>query len=198
MSRARVPARRVPEGEGEVQARRLRRALLWLLAAVLVFLALVLVGRAFEDAGRPSVLAEAVQLFGGEDEEEEDAADGEEDSDEAATGLLDVFGADAADVDEVPESFQEEVLSTAGREELRCDASVGVVGFAEAGEAAEVFARLSAELEEKGWTAVESGLDSAGTFVKEDGEHRWLYLSCVQVGESTSVVAQVESLEEGA
>lgn len=192
MSRARVPARRGPEGEGEVQARRLRRALIWLLAAALVFLALVLVGRAFEEADRPSVLSEAAALIGGEE------ADADGDADAGALELLaSLDSSDGAD-DEVPESFQEEVLSTAGREDLRCDASAGIVGFSEEGSAEEVFAQLSAELAEKGWTGVESGLDAAGTFVKGDGDHRWLYLSCVQVGDSTSVVAQVESLEEGA
>ena len=194
MSRARVPARRGPEDEGEVQARRLRRALIWLLAASLVFLALVAVGRAFEEAGRPSVLAEAAALIGGEEGE----ADADGDADAGALELLaSLDSSDGAD-DEVPESFQEEVLSTAGREDLRCDASAGIVGFSEEGSAEEVFAQLSEELAEKGWTGVESGLDAAGTFVKGDGDHRWLYLSCVQVGDSTSVVAQVESLEEGA
>lgn len=127
----------------------------------------------------------------------EASGDDESGEGDGLTSLLSALEDAVSSGDEVPESFQEEILSLDGFTELRCDLDSGVVGFTAQGEAEEVFEEIEAVLEEGGWTFVESGLEACGTFVKVEGDYQWLFVSCVQVGSSTSVVVQVDSFEEG-
>ena len=124
---------------------------------------------------------------------------GGDESDEGGslTSLLAALEDAATSGDEVPESFQEEAFSLEGFTELRCDLDSGVIGFTAQGEAEEVFEEIEAALEEGGWTFVESGLEACGTFAKTSGDYQWLFVSCAQVGDSTSVVMQVDSFKEG-
>lgn len=120
---------------------------------------------------------------------------GGDESDEGGSlaSLLAALEDASASGDEVPESFQEEAFSLEGFTELRCDLDSGVLGFTAEGEAVEVFEEIEAELEDGGWTFVESGLDACGTFAKATGDYQWLFVFCVQMGDFTSVVVQVDS-----
>lgn len=98
---------------------------------------------------------------------------------------------DATDPVEAPPSFEDEVLSLRGRAEARVDDRGGIVGFTVAGSADAAFQTLSSELRAKGWTSVQSGSATRGSFAKEEGSYRWAFASCVQSGDATCVVVQV-------
>lgn len=89
---------------------------------------------------------------------------------------------------EVPEGFEDEVLSLSGRSDVRVGAGGAVVGFCCSGTAPEVFAGVAAELAQAGWSQVESGSDIASTFVKPSGRYRWLFVTCTEVSGEVSVV----------
>lgn len=88
-------------------------------------------------------------------------------------------------------NFEAELFSLEGLSELRTTEDCGVVGFVCEGSGADAFRRLSERLQERGWTAVESGSDVAGSFVKGDGALRWAFASCSGMGERTCVVVNV-------
>lgn len=90
----------------------------------------------------------------------------------------------------VPQGFEDEVVGVAGRADVRVLEGCGIVGFVESGNAESVFDGLLGDLSSKGWLQIESGRAACGTFVKEDGFYRWIFVTCVQVGASTSVVVQ--------
>lgn len=196
------PAR--AEGDERVQARRARRAACVLAAGAVLLAAWGAVEEAAADLGAPGVVREALCLLAAGDAsaEEGDGAEDAQDADGSGEGLLEALaalvapsqGVDAGD--EAPEAFQEEVLALSGREDVRVDEDAGIVGFTASGEAEEVFDALSAELEEGGWSGVDSGVAGWGTFVKGEGFYRWVAVACVQVGDAVSVVVQVESFEE--
>lgn len=98
---------------------------------------------------------------------------------------------------DAPARFEEEVLSLEGVSEMRVDPRSAIVGFTSAKAADHVFKDASDELEARGWTFVDSGSNTCGTFVKEAGTYRWVFVSCVQVGSSTSVVVQSVLADEG-
>lgn len=91
----------------------------------------------------------------------------------------------------VPEGFQDEVLSLEGREDVRVGADGAVVGFVDRADTQEAFASLRGELEDAGWTAIGSGRDDCGSFVKDEGRFTWLFARCVPTGSVTSVVISI-------
>lgn len=157
------------------------------LRACAVLLAIALLAPVVEAAGRPSrpsALREASDAFFGET---------------PVLQSLDDEAEGALGAGEAPPSFEDEVLSLEGRADVRVDERGGVVGFSVEGRAGEAFAAVSRELEEKGWTGIESGAATCGTFVKDGGAYRWAFTSCVQVGNAACVVVQIMPLErEGA
>ncbi|WP_232050935.1 hypothetical protein [Arabiibacter massiliensis] len=108
----------------------------------------------------------------------------------ASPALWEADAAEGAAGEALPEGFEEEALSLARRTEARVDGRAGIVGFSTEEDAAASFAAIAEELAAKGWEGVESGVPSCGTFVKGEGRHRWLFVSCVQVGGGASVVVQ--------
>ena len=173
---------------GDVACARRRRGAAIVLAATLVLGAGVLAGKAVDGSGETSVLSEAVARLVG---------DGEVDASSLSSALsvLDAFEVDA---EASLATFQDEALTLVGREELLCEPESGLVGFVVAGDAGDAFEGIRDELEGKGWSMVDSGLDACATFVKDEGVYDWLFVSCVQVGDSACVVVQVEAFEEGA
>ncbi len=93
-------------------------------------------------------------------------------------------------IDEIPESFTRECLDLSGRRDITVAGDGALVGFIEDGRADEVFDAVASQLDLKGWALLESGSETQATFIKEDGSCRWLYVSCVQVSDKTSVVVQ--------
>ena len=95
--------------------------------------------------------------------------------------------------EEVPAGFEEEVLSLEGRSEVMAAAGGTVVGFLEDGPADAVFDAIEEDLAARGWAEVESGVAGCASFVKEGGRFTWVFVSCVAVGDTTSVVIQCPS-----
>ena len=97
----------------------------------------------------------------------------------------------------LPPGFESEVIAAVDQQDVRFDEQGRIVGFCVAGIVEEVFFSLADELTGKGWICVESGSASCGSFAKGAGAYRWAFVSCVQVGDSTSVVVQYATTDEG-
>lgn len=97
----------------------------------------------------------------------------------------------------IPSSFQDELLFVEGFQSVNCSREYGLVGFVVDERPSGAFEQISKQLEASGWRAVESGHPSRGTFTKQSGSYRWVYVSCVASGDKTSVVIQcMEFVEE--
>ncbi|NHM15851.1 hypothetical protein GMI69_04080 [Eggerthellaceae bacterium zg-887] len=165
--------REAPRG---VMERRLRRAV----ALVVAVLALVAASGVVEHAMRPSVASEAASAFGASDASiSEVLGQGEEEN----AALL-------------PASFHAEVGMDAEVASVRVDDAAKIVSYVAAGSADQVFEDVCRRLEGKGWHAVESGLATCGSFAKEEGVYRWLFVACLDVADGTSVVLQYQTDEE--
>jgi hypothetical protein len=92
---------------------------------------------------------------------------------------------------EPPGGFEDEIAATAS-EEVWADGESQVVGWVLPGSAETVFDGLTRGLSERGWTQVESGSATMGSFVKEDGSYRWVFLQCLAGGEETFVLVSYE------
>ncbi|MEF9875779.1 MAG: hypothetical protein RRZ85_06160 [Gordonibacter sp.] len=90
----------------------------------------------------------------------------------------------------LPEGFENEVLPVGQLSDLRVNDTGTVVGFSLPAEPVDAFGLLAQSLSDRGWRAVPAGGGSSGTFVKEEGRFIWLYIACVRVGDTTSVVVQ--------
>lgn len=136
-------------------------------ATVAALVAVLAVALALSAADRPGVLREAVRTT-----------------------------VEAGDVGP-PEGFEDEALRLEGRLDVRVDERNGVLGFSCSGKVAETLDALEEELSAKGWSGMRSGDEGSGSFVKGSGRYRWMFVSCVGVGETTSVVVRYTT-EEGA
>ena len=138
-------------------------------------------GRPVGDGGQPSPESLAALILAGD-------AQGALARAGSATGHI-RYGCTGADV-LCPEGFEEEVLALSGMADVLVEPDVGAVGFCVPGMARDAFSLVSEELRLRGWTAVASGTDNGGSFFKEEGRYRWLFVMCYQVGETVSVVLQ--------
>lgn len=124
------------------------------------------------------------------------ADDAPSDDARAGKGMLAALSADSvADAlgfaASLPVEFESEVIAADGFDEVLVAGGGSIVGLLGRGPATHVHAELCAELEEKGWTAVESGQGGTSTFVKAKGRYTWLLLSCSEAGEWVGIVVQV-------
>ncbi len=99
-----------------------------------------------------------------------------------------VVQAEAAGI--LPRGFHAEVLALAAYDKVMVDPVASVVGFACKGAAESVFADLALQLAASGWHCEESGLGVGGSFTKESGVIRWLFIMCYQMEDETAVVLQ--------
>ncbi len=97
---------------------------------------------------------------------------------------------DFAAADFPPVEFSQEAVDASVAETVMADADAQVVSYVVAGSAVDVFDYVTEELASKGWIPAESGWEIAGSFVKEGGTYRWLFIMCYQVGDRTSLVMQ--------
>lgn len=110
---------------------------------------------------------------------------------EAAAAIAALAGQSAGGGEaSLPAGFEDEVLAVSGFADVLANPQAKAVGWSCAGTASEAFALVSADLRVRGWHAVESGMARGGTFFKEEGEYRWVFVMCYQIGESASVVLQ--------
>lgn len=158
------------EPASRIARTRVRRAC-WVVGGLL---AMTVLTWALGCVGRPGVLGEAASAVAGE---------------ATARG--------APDAPALPLGFADEVVAVAGRDEVRADERGRVVGFCVSSAAEGVFSSLADELAGKGWARIESGSATCGSFSKNGGAYRWAFVTCVQVGDSTSVVVQYAAADEG-
>lgn len=98
--------------------------------------------------------------------------------------------------DALPEGFEDEAFRLRAKEEVRVDEKSGLVGFSCDGGVDVVFESVEKELLARGWTGVDSESKGWGSFVKSEGRYRWMFVTCVDVGGSTSVVVRFMAKEE--
>ena len=91
-----------------------------------------------------------------------------------------------------PAWFEEEVLPSAGLSDLMATDDWSVVGYSSELTPEEEMSKLCDLLAARGWSGYESGVVGAATFGKDEGACRWMLVSCVDSGATTSVVLQVQ------
>lgn len=153
--------------------------------ALAITLALVLLVPAVGALGE--LVHDPVEYIGGMDEGGISARKIVEGGDPSVV-LLRVEEAAKAGSVEAPVWFATEVGVPSDFRDFRVDSSGEVVGFVVDGEPREVMSALGERMVEAGWSMVSLGGVEGATFMKEGGECTWLLVSCVQVGDATSVV----------
>ena len=88
---------------------------------------------------------------------------------------------------DAPNSFNAEVLDGWGDWHFLSDDGV-IAGCVLSCDRVSAIGEIRPLLEERGWRTVPSGQETVLTFIKEEGEFRWLMLNCESVGVGTSVV----------
>ena len=91
-----------------------------------------------------------------------------------------------------PDAFVQEGGFPAGAYELHSDASDMVVGCSLNAPKEKAFAAVCDVLAAKGWLCAPLRGTGGAVFVKQEGELRWMLVTCIQVGESTSVVYRMD------
>lgn len=105
---------------------------------------------------------------------------------QVAQGLVGFEGLSMAQ-EQLPEGFEEEAFAAEG--DVQVSQAAHTFGFTVPEVADAVYERLNQALLQKGWSQSGQGSAVGATFQKSEGEFRWLFLQCVQVGSSTTVVA---------
>jgi len=90
----------------------------------------------------------------------------------------------------LPRGFRAEVFALEAFDKVMVDPAASVVGFTCKGAAESAFADLALQLAASGWHCEESGLGVGGSFTKESGVMRWLFIMCYQMEGETAVVLQ--------
>ncbi len=90
----------------------------------------------------------------------------------------------------VPSWFAQELFPLDGARDVRVSAEGSVVGFVVPSGEESSMARFREELQQVGWTEAETGIEGCSVFVKGEGTCRWAMISCIPVGDATSVVAR--------
>ena len=95
---------------------------------------------------------------------------------------------DAVGTCTVPESFLAECFDPSELGEVRCSFDGNVVGIVADSGKDDLLDACISRLRAGGWAEVESGQAYRSTFVKEDGDMRWLFLDVSQVSDSSVAV----------
>lgn len=90
------------------------------------------------------------------------------------------------------DAFVREGGFPAGAYELHSDTSGMVVGCSLNAPKGKAFAAVCDVLAAKGWLCAPLRGTGGAAFVKQEGELRWMLVTCIQVGESTSVVYRMD------
>ena len=90
--------------------------------------------------------------------------------------------------DGVPEAFKEECFDPNEWGDVYCSQEERVVGIVSEDATSELFARCSERLVTRGWTRVNAGADNCVSFLKEEGELRWLFMQTFDAGGSSLAV----------
>lgn len=95
---------------------------------------------------------------------------------------------------DIPENYLEEVVDVFSFDAhlIMIDKSEKIVGFSIDSDAATSFNNLKEQLISRGWNYVDSGSSTSSSFYKNNGNYKWLFVNCVNVGGETSVVLTVD------
>ena len=90
----------------------------------------------------------------------------------------------------VIDNFLDEVIDVnkINAKDIKIDNSNKVVGFTLSNDASYSFILIRNCLIDKGWEFVESGNSTSGSFYKNNGKYRWIFLNCINVGGESSIV----------
>ena len=87
-----------------------------------------------------------------------------------------------------PEAFMREIGLLPGAYDVRVSQDEGIVGYEVELGSAEASEQLDTLLEDAGWVSVPLGGVDGATYLKSEGEYRWVLVTTTWVGASTSVV----------
>lgn len=172
-----------------------RRALCAMLLVALLLAAVAASGaaqRTFRDDGVAAALLQDLADSAGSPADQVqklvqgEGAAGEADADESRAGAA----ASAEELKVQAPLFAGEGFVPDDAFDVRVGGQGRVIGLNLPGTAAQAFSQMRQGLEEAGWTAVPSGQDACGSFVKETGLLRWLMVSCYQAKSQANVVVQ--------
>lgn len=91
----------------------------------------------------------------------------------------------------VPSWFNEEVLDDVSGRDVYATSDLDVVYFTEGGVTSDVESDITAELCGKGWVLCEGNEGDILTFMKKEGECRWLMVQFIGFENETSVVLRI-------
>lgn len=111
------------------------------------------------------------------------------DVDEALSNIEQAAEPDAASVEGLPDEYAEEIGFVTGARDVRVSGSI--VGFVVDGACDDAYKKLCSHMELRGWAVVPAGGITGATFVKESGRYTWVFATCTQVGNATSVVLRL-------
>lgn len=112
-------------------------------------------------------------------------------SDQVLSSLASRDEASGAILDRLPPSFEERLFELPEHSDLRVDESAGVVGFAMEGGRDDALALIADLMGASGWACFDAGVPGAASFVRES---EVAFVSCVDVGDATTVVVQAPFL----
>lgn len=92
---------------------------------------------------------------------------------------------------DIPKKVQDEVGFPDECRDVRVGAAESVVSYVVDEDAQWAKSDLDDRMRRSGWTSVDAAGVSAGTYVKEEGECRWVLATFTQSGSSTNVVMRV-------
>ena len=166
-----------------------RRALASAVLVVLLMAAVYASGVVQRELGREGVASQLLQDLASPQDDPAQWLQGLIQGQEGASDSADE-GAREGALERIAPLFAREGFVPKEADDLQVGGEGRVIGLCLPGTAAEGFSSMSKGLEEAGWTVVPSGQDACGTFVKDEGDLRWLLVSCLQAGGQVSVVVQ--------
>ena len=97
---------------------------------------------------------------------------------------------EATGLEAVPQWFAQELFPLDGMRDIRVSAGGGVVGFVVSSDEEAALDRFRAKLQQGGWVESGTGVEGCSVFMKGGGTCRWAMISCIPVGDATSVVVR--------
>lgn len=97
----------------------------------------------------------------------------------------------AVDGRDTPE-WMGEVCDLSDFDEAVANADFSLVNLTYGGALSDAMAFMQRTLTDRGWTGVESGCEGVLTYIKEEGECRWVMIEAVEAGGATSVVLHIK------
>lgn len=94
----------------------------------------------------------------------------------------------------LPESFSSEVLeiSSVGGYDIRVAKNEKIIGFSMPFSAEKSFELIKNKLCNLGWIYISSANKTNASFTKENGEYKWIFVNCIEMEGTTSVVITTE------